>query len=298
MGDRFLFPLFARKSTTLKLLAASFIITLIGTGADAQDIVTPLETSPPVTQEVKHNDEWEPILRTVNDVPMALVPAGCFMMGSDEGPQNEHPAHEQCFESPFWIDRFEVTNAQFTTFNGRAEHDSYWTADDRPRDSINWFEAHDYCVRRGARLPTEAEWEYAARGPDGLVYPWGNTFITDNVTYEANSQAESAPVGQRPENISWVGAYDMVGNVHEWTSSMFVEEWGQWIYPYSPDDGRENALDTLHKRVFRGGGWGTNAFGVVASRRETELPTYYAFSIGFRCVQDFRPSDLTQKTEP
>jgi formylglycine-generating enzyme required for sulfatase activity len=106
---------------------------------------------------------------------MALVPAGCFPMGSNDGDFDEQPVHQICFDTPFWIDVTEVTNGQFAALSGQAERSSNWTDADRPRETVTWVEADAFCRLRGARLPTEAEWEYAAREPDGLVYPWGNT---------------------------------------------------------------------------------------------------------------------------
>ena len=138
---------------------------------------------------------------------MVLVPVGCFMMGSSDGKADEAPVHEVCFDAPFWIDVYEVTNAQFGT-SGQFD------GDDRPREMMNWQRALAYCQSRGARLPTEAEWEYAARGPDSLIYPWGNAFIADNVVYFLNSENRTWDVGSRPQGVSWVGAYDPVSYTH------------------------------------------------------------------------------------
>src|SRR5262249_15598164 len=149
-------------------------------------------------------------------------PAGCFQMGND--PQAYHwngveyvpdvpSGGEQCFDAPFWIDQYEVSNDQFQRLNGQAAHQSEWNFPQRPRESISWFEARDFCASRGARLPTEREWEYAVRGPDALYYPWGNTFVADNTVYESNANGQTANIGSHPGGTSWVGALDMGGNV-------------------------------------------------------------------------------------
>jgi hypothetical protein len=157
--------------------------------------------------QVTTNDEWTPVIETFGGVDMALVPTGCFMMGSSEEEidvacelrgdglsgtgcdrddfEDEKPQHEQCFDEPFWIDVTEVTNGQYGSEGG-------FSGDNRPRESVEWAEAEAHCQSRGARLPTEAEWEYAARGPDGLIFAWGDEFVPDNVVYGENSGGQTS----------------------------------------------------------------------------------------------------------
>jgi len=124
---------------------------------------------------VEINAEWEPYSQEFDGFEMVLVPAGCFIMGSPVGgEEDERPALQRCFTSPFWIDRFEVTNAQYGSTGE-------FSGNNHPRDSVNWSQAVNFCRSRGARLPYEEEWEYAARGPDALEYPWGVGFIEENV---------------------------------------------------------------------------------------------------------------------
>ncbi|MCU0463837.1 MAG: SUMF1/EgtB/PvdO family nonheme iron enzyme, partial [Anaerolineae bacterium] len=166
---------------------------------------------------VTRNDDWTPVEREVDGVVMVLVPAGCFMMGSTIGDSDERPVHETCIEKPFWLDKTEVTQAQFAANGGMKANSNAFNGDNRPVEQITWFEAEAYCrEQRGGRLPTEAEWEFAARGPDGLVYPWGYEFIAENVVYSQNSNRQTAEVGSRPGGESWVGALDLSGNVWEW----------------------------------------------------------------------------------
>jgi formylglycine-generating enzyme required for sulfatase activity len=239
------------------------------------DTLTPLEQAWAFTGG---NDDWTPVERDFDRVTMVLVPAGCFLMGSMEGDSSAQYVHEQCFDEPFWIDKHEVTNRQFARLGGQAERPSFWTGLDRPRERINWFEAHDFCELRGARLPTEAEWEYAARGPDSWNYPWGDEWNDDNAVARGSSDEETANVGSRPAGASWVGALDMSGNVWEWTSSLDVP------YPYDVRT-HENPADTASLRVLRGGSWFDP--DVLLANRSTDGPARWWQTSGFRCVRDY-----------
>src|SRR5690606_3476914 len=121
---------------------------------------------------------------------MVLVPAGCFIMGSEDGEWDEVPAHEVCFENPFWIDKYEVTNEQY----GSIGCPEYSSAPTQPRNCMDWQESHEFCASRMMRLPTEAEWEYSARGPNSLRYPWGNEWEGENAIHAHNSWS-TAEVG-------------------------------------------------------------------------------------------------------
>ena len=249
------------------------------------------------------NHEWKPVIREFDGIPMALIPAGCFTMGStDEQIEyyltllnrrglyaNEQPAHQQCFGEPFWIDVYEVTNGFYGSHG-------WWRKNDQPRESVSWLEADAYCRQRGVRLPTEAEWEYAARGPDNLIYPWGNTFDGTRLNFcDFNCQdpgadpsyndgySTTAPVGSFPEGASWVGAQDMAGNVWEWVSSRLLP------YPYDPSDGREVSAeqDDTSLRMVRGGGRLDPAYVVRAANRNEREPTNFSGLYGLRCARSF-----------
>jgi formylglycine-generating enzyme required for sulfatase activity len=170
------------------LLALSGLLTACGGSVETSPTARPARPTPAASPTVAFpavtaNADWTPEIRMFDGVEMVLVPPGCFLMGTDDGRSEESPAHEVCLDQPFWIDRYEVTNAQFARFEGQAAQPGWWADADRPREQITWFEARDFCALRSARLPTEAEWEYAARGPDGLLYPWGDTFVAENVVY-------------------------------------------------------------------------------------------------------------------
>jgi hypothetical protein len=215
---------------------------------------------------------WEPVTETFDGVEMVLVPAGCFYMGSNLV-GNEQPIHEICFDEPFWIDKFEVTNEDYGSVGCEDES----SEPDQPRNCVNWFEASDHCEARGARLPTEAEWEYAARGPDSLVYPWGNAFNMDFSVWAGNSRRQTAPVGSRSEGVSWAGALDLSGNLYEWTSSLFED------YPYGDD--HESDSDTRSMRVPRGGSF--SSVTLRSSNRIIGHPNDIDDDYGFRCARSY-----------
>jgi formylglycine-generating enzyme required for sulfatase activity len=163
--------------------------------------------------------------------------------------------------------------------------------------NLNWFQADAYATWRGGRLPTEAQWEYAARGPDNRVYPWGSTFEANalnfcdvncppSTTYERDPNADDgysqlAPVGSFPIGVSWVGALDMAGNAWEWTSSIYQP------YPYHFEDGREDQTVTDASRVLRGGTWFSNAEQVRAACRFQTDPDRTAIARGLRVVRAY-----------
>ncbi len=241
------------------------------------------------------NADWQALYsdgfqRTFEDgVTMVLVPAGCFMMGSTDGEDDEQPVNEQCFEEPFWIDLTEVTQVDFERLSGSKANTNEFDDDQRPVERITWFEAHDFCALRRARQPTEREWEYATRGPDALVYPWGNTWNENNAVWSGNSNNnQTANVGSRPEGASWVGALDMSGNVWEWTSSLY--------FPYDSRVDREADTGTRTdvRRVLRGSSWFGGDSGELRSATRFEVePDFEAFFVGFRCARDYASEPIS-----
>ncbi len=204
---------------------------------------------------------------------MVLVPAGCFTMGNNDGRRDERPASQICFQKAFWIDRTEVTNAQYGS-------EGHFSGPNRPRENLLWSEARDFCAKQGDRLPTEAEWEYAARGPDSYIYPWGNALNDNDLVFDRNDPGTTEDVGSKPGGISWVGALDMAGNVFEWVSSIYKP------YPYNASDGRENPNDTTSPRVYRGGNRSYLDFAAGATMRFHMDPDGRDWFVGFRCARD------------
>lgn len=260
-------------------LQQSRVMTLMaGAVAIRSDNPTPEPSSFIATlTQVAFLNDWEP-LEMLDDqsVVMVQVPAGCFYMGSIFV-EDEQPIGLQCFESPFWIDKFEVSNDQYERLTGQPPP-SVYPGDERPVDSVSWFDAADYCAElRDARLPTEAEWEYAARGPDSWVYAWGNTWNENNVVGLVNSGGQSAATGSRPDGVSWVGALDMGGNLWEWVSSIYSP------YPYSGLS--EDAANVTSSRVVRGGSFSNTSHFLRTAIRNKYNPNHVDDFIGFRCAR-------------
>jgi formylglycine-generating enzyme required for sulfatase activity len=267
--------------------ATSFVQTLTATSwtetptptNTPTDTPTPTPTNTPVPagypggERITANEQWEPVTQTFDGVEMVLVPIGCFMMGREDGNSDEKPVHEQCFEEPFWIDKTEVTNEHYGS-------SGQWVENNRPRETISWVAAKEYCESRNGRLPSEREWEYASRGPNNLDYPWGDVFLANNVVYSGNSSNKTADVGSHPTGISWVGALDMSGNVWEWTRSSYQQ------YPYF--EGKDqNDTDSGH--IFRGGSFHGSISSLHSAARNINDPNYVSISLGFRCARDYEP---------
>ena len=177
---------------------------------------------------------------------------------------------------------FEVPNHQY----GKEVSSG---GEDKPVTSVDWFEASAYCEGRGGRLPTEAEWEYAARGPDNLIFPWGSSnpssaYVVFILSQDSIRNPVSAVVGSKPLGVSWVGAFDLIGNVWELTSSIYHP------YPYDPTDGREadGVSDSESARVIRGGGFTTDERDeLLTTFRRLFSPIRSDEWTGFRCMRPY-----------
>jgi formylglycine-generating enzyme required for sulfatase activity len=274
--------------------------------ATATPTLTPLEQAILRAEAgVASNAEWEAFYpdgfaQDFDGIAMMLVPKGCFMMGSTQEQVDyatelldgfvvleEIPAHEICIDTPFWIDRTEVTQGDFARLGGIAAQESSFIADTHAIDQITWQEAHGFCVLRGGRLPSEAEWEYSARGVDSLIFPWGNEFVAENAVFGGQSPDAREAVASRPNGVSWIGAMDMAGNVAEWTNSRYLP------YPYLADESHEHTDTTYNEaRVIRDGAWNSAYPVTLRSARRRENSTNYArmFAVGFRCARDIAES--------
>jgi len=223
----------------------------------------------------------------VSEPEWVAVPAGDFWMGSADGDEDEFPMH-RVHVPAFHITRTPVTNAQYFEFVRAAQHPApgHWTNGIMPKalaqhpvTYVDWFDANAYAEWAGGRLPTEAEWEEAARGLKANMYPWGNAEPdAARANYNAHLRTTSQ-VGQFLAGASPYGALDMAGNVWEWVNSLYQP------YPYRSDDGRENSADE-GMRVVRGGSYIHPAREIRCAYRHRFFPTARDPYTGFRIVRD------------
>ena len=226
---------------------------------------------------------------------MVMIPAGKFIMGTDERLPDEGPQHTVNLDA-FYIDKYEVTNLQYKKFIDATGHKSPRNFTNRtypqgkvdhPVTYVNWYDAVDYCTWAGKRLPTDEEWEKAARGTDGRSYPWGNTFDIRKANMpqrwiSLKQDGDTTPVGAFKEGVSVYGLYDMSGNVWEWTSS--------WYKPYP---GNKHITENYGEKykTLKGGSWWDCSFykcGLSAPtyNRSFFMRTTKNKSFGFRCAKD------------
>jgi formylglycine-generating enzyme required for sulfatase activity len=301
--------------------------TVVKPPTEAELKPTPSVKSAPDSRSL--GDTW---IRLADNAVMVYAPRGEFVMGStddqikysvqlceEDGVRifgdgaicfptefaDETPAHAVILQG-FWIDRTEVTNKQYErcveagVCTPPVEKDSFTrdayygesAYDDYPVIWVGWEQAAAYCSWVGARLPTEAEWEYAARGPEGRIFPWGNTFDGTRLNYcDASCELgiadevfddgypDTAPVGSYPSGASWCGALDMAGNVREWVTDWYGAYQGrQQENPGGPQSGQ--------LLVSRGGSWFDLPTNVRSVKRGQNTPDFSAYKLGIRCVKD------------
>jgi formylglycine-generating enzyme required for sulfatase activity len=298
-------------------LGLALILVLVGYGlfslfsGDGQiseaDLAATAHTGSSVQTEETASAEVAANESASSGAQMALVPAGMFIMGSDDGGSDELPESE-VYLKDFYFDVYEVTNAQYAecvAYGGcdpprsseSGKRSSYYgnpDYDDYPVIYVSWNNASNFCQWAGKRLPTEAEWEKAARGIDGRTYPWGNEFDCSKGNFDdvkdrdyyvnpggegCDGFVDTAPVGSFPTGVSPYGVYDMAGNVWEWVSSLYQE------YPYDEDDGRESPYAS-GLRVLRGSSFYGHILSLrVASRHYGATQDSTGYGIGFRCAR-------------
>lgn len=295
-GSKSNMPLIAGVGAVVLILGALAAWWAISSGSktdNANDTVavsTPAETASPAAEP----SAAYPQVKAPEG--MVYVLGGVLRVGRDEGDKNEMPAHVETVK-PFFIDRTEVTNADYLKFIEATGYEAppSWKggrfadgADNLPVTDVTWEDATAYATWIGKRLPTEVEWEFAARGPEGRLYPWGDTFQPEaaNISAKAGEKKQFAPVGQFAGGASIFGALDMAGNAWEWTASDFA------AYPGGKVDARPGYRNL---KVIRGGSFesepkfatATYRVGWPASRRDWPNPSQAVYGqTGFRCARD------------
>jgi len=229
------------------------------------------------------------------------VPAGEFIMGTDEAREDAYPEHRVYLDA-FEIDRYEITNAQYWEFldymkktndhskcfkgepsgknhTPRFWDNEYYNVPDYPIVRIDWYDAYAYAAWAGKRLPTEAEWEKAARGLAGRKFPWGN----ESDPSRCNLSGDPKPVGSNEGGKSVYGCYDMAGSVHEWCADWYSNTYYTEAPSRNPK-GPDNGL----RRVIRGGSRFSQPFQVRTNTRKSEQPDLFNVALGFRCAMDVK----------
>ncbi|MFN8432784.1 MAG: SUMF1/EgtB/PvdO family nonheme iron enzyme [Anaerolineales bacterium] len=242
-------------------------------------VITSTDTLTPTSYPSKIVDSKE--------VPMAFVPPGEFIMGSENGDTDAKSVHSVYLNS-FYIDIYEVTNAFYkkciSDNNACSEPNSgyYQFSDyaDHPVVNVTWFQADQYCRWRGGSLPTEAQWEKAARGTDGRTYPWGEEAGCNRANYHT-CVGTTAKVGSYENGRSPYDIYDMAGNVWEWVSDWYDDNY----YQYSPPSNPTGPI-TGKSRILRGGSWSYPMNDLPTYNRREAAPNSSRNVIGFRCVKD------------
>jgi len=231
------------------------------------------------------------VIRSQDGAEMVFVPGGEFVMGTDDSYLDARPARKVAVKG-FYIDKYEVTNTQYLKFVKATRHRppvnsqdptfDLWQKDSFPEEiakqpvvNVSWEDAQAYCKWAGKRLPTEAEWEYAARGPKGFIYPWGQKFRSGRANVAGSLYKGPTIAGRYAKGVSRFGCLDMSGNVWEWTASRFSPYPGSQI----------QASETQNLYVVRGGSHKSQPYAATAIFRRG-LPKDSAWEdVGFRCAR-------------
>ncbi len=242
----------------------------------------------------QESSESEKTGKKIGPPGMVLIPTGDFMFGTNSPDLTTMPLQLQkvrkwgedqkpqkkLYLDAFFIDQYEVTNEQYIKFD--RDYPFPLGNHNNPAVNISWFKAKAYCESLGKRLPTEMEWEKAARGPEGRKFPWGNEFDPQKANTGFSKLSSSSPVGTFPEDVSYYNVYDMAGNVSEWTSS--------WYQRYADSKYKSSNFGKIYK-VTRGGSFqdmGHYELEIFSTTtfRYFNRPEEWAGDTGFRCVKD------------
>ncbi len=235
--------------------------------------------------------EQPKVMKGKDGAEMVRVPAGEFWMGCNEDVDKECDGDEKpgrrVYLDEFYIDKYEVTNSRYRSFIEATDRDgplfwdnSKYNGSRKPVVGVRWHDAKAYCEWEGKRLPTEAEWEKAARGTDGRRYPWGNQWDSNRANTSGNGTFRPVSVGSYSAGVSPYGVHDMAGNVWEWVADWWGSDYyqqGSGRNPKGPSSG--------NLRVVRGSSWTHTPWAARASNRRPDGPDDRINDKGFRCVR-------------
>jgi len=286
-------------STPTKTRTPSLTATLTNTSTSTET-ATPGMTSTPtlVMTPTPTLGIGSTILRQEDSMLMMYVPEGEFLMGSDDPAKNKYrnddvPQHSVYLDA-YWIDQTEVTNGMYALCVSAGEcappqnYASYRVLSyygdskyaDYPVVHVDWNQAKAYCAWAGADLPTEAQWEKAARGPDGRLFPWGNNSPTCDLANFFGCVGDSTAVKSYESGKSLYGVYDMAGNVQDW-----VNDWYDYDYYSSSPERNPQGADSGEYRVLRGGVWYNQGDGIRSAVRYFNDPPSFSYDLSFRCAR-------------
>ena len=300
-------PIIENPTTTVTETTIMMTATSPTSTSTIQPTVTETSTTAPLST-------GSSLIREKDGMQMLYIPEGEFLMGSsnrdDDAYAHEKPQH-RVYLGAFWMDAYEVSNAMFRTFvtvtgyRTQAEKHGFsymynaagaWDIfngvnwqhplgsdtqyqDLLPVTHVNLYDAQAYCEWAGGRLPTEAEWEKAARGDDERLFPWGNTF--DSTFLQSNGKSGPVSIYSYPKGASPYGILNMAGNVFEWTSDWFYANY----YAQSPVENPQG-LESGEYKTIRGGAWINSQKHVRTTHRDFSMPHLMNHLLGFRCVMD------------
>ena len=234
------------------------------------------------------NGYWEAYYP--NGIVMVYIPPGKFTMGSNDGQDNEKPPHEVYLDG-YWMGKYEVTFDQYDQYcketKTKSPDDEGWGREKRPVISVSWHDAIAYCdwlshkTGLSFKLPTEAQWEKAARGSDSRKYPWGSREPEKKIANFGLYISQTTPVGSYPDGASPYGLLDMAGNVLEWCNDWYSSDYYKNSPPKNPP-----GPDSGTHHVIRGSGWSYTAGSLRCANRGYDGPSDHDFRLGIRLCQD------------
>jgi sulfatase modifying factor 1 len=281
-----------------RLKWAFFLVAVVFAGLPIAGIVLDVLRPSPVEVAPREQNSKLPGASVTAKEEMIFIPKGIFIRGYNGGGFDEKPESRVLLDG-YWIDRYEVAYGNYFDFvaatghrkpiSRYVKHFEKLSGATQPAVYVSWEDADEYCRYRGARLPTEAEWEKAARGTNGFLWPWGNEDKTGWAnTGNADPVGFTAPIGSFSQDRSPFGVFDMDGNAMEWVADWYQED----IYKETQPNPKGPANGFY--RVIRGASWGTIGHETRLTIRLKMIPDFRDTTIGFRCAKSAPEGAVTE----